>query len=309
MRPEAISLRRERTGSLKLRRLVRIHSQEEGQIIELPFFEGDAVSQGQLLAAMDDRLLRAELAKAEATLGQARLDLGRLETLVRQKVASEETLARAQTNLDVANAEVRLLETRLANTRISAPFAGIISERLIEPGDIAPKHHHLLTLFDPDSLQVEVPVSELLLPLLAVGDPVTIRIDALGEQEYAGRILRIHPNLDPLTRQAPVEVVFAQAPAQAQGGQLARVGFTTPPRERLLLPITALQRDREGEFLYRLVDGKAVKTQVRSGVRIDEQVAINQGLQAGDRVIVRGFLGLGDGKAVRALEPGDGAGP
>jgi RND family efflux transporter MFP subunit len=303
--PEAVSLRRERTGSLKIRRQVRIHSQEEGRITELPLFEGDPVRQGQLLAALDDRLLRAELAKSEATLRQAVQDAGRIEKLVTQRVASDDTLMKARTLVEVAAAERQLLHTRLAHTRIEAPFDGIISQRLIEPGDIAARHHHLLTLIDPESLIAEVQVSELLLPYLSQGDAVEIRIDALAGQTHSGHILRIHPQVDALSRQAPVEASFDQIPPLARAGQLVRVVFTTPAIERLMIPFSALQRDHQGEFVYCLDQGKARKTRVISAARIGERVAIRQGLEPDSLIITRGFMGLNDGKTVEPVGPAD----
>jgi len=297
--PQQVAIQRERTGTLKIRRLVRIHSQEEGQITRLPHFEGDQVKQGQLLASLEDGLLQAQFNKAEANLRQARRDLERLERLANKKLTSDDELARARTMLEVAEAELRLLQTRISYTRITAPFSGIISERMIEAGDVAKKHHHLLTLIDPQSLIAEAAISEILLPHLRLNDRVSIRIDALGKTTYQGKILRIHPQLDPLTRQGKVEVTFDRIPANAKSGQLARLTFTTPARERLLIPFNALQRDHQGEYLYLLEQGNASFTRVSSGVRIGEKVEIIEGIRGGDVLITRGFMGLTDGKAVK----------
>mgnify|MGYP002725615801 CR=1 FL=1 len=306
---ESIAIRRERTGTLKIRRLVRIHSQEEGQITQLPYYEGDRVKQGMLLAALEDQLLQAELNKATANLRQAGQDLERLNRLTAKQLTSDEEVARAQTALEVAEAEQRLLEARLGYTRITAPFSGIISERLIEPGDVATKHHHLLTLINPDSLIAEAAVSDLLLPHLKADAPVTMQIDALGDQLFPGKILRIHPQLDPVSRQGRVEVAFDEIPPQARSGQLARLSFTIPARDRLMTPFNALQRDREGEFLFLLRKGKARLIRVKSGVRIGEQVEIVQGIKDGDILVTRGFMGLTDGKPVTATGNDHGARP
>jgi membrane fusion protein (multidrug efflux system) len=296
---KAIGFSREQAGSLRIRRQVRIFSQEEGRIIDLPFYEGDPVEQSQWVAALDDAILQAELAKAAASLGQAQLDLQRLEKLAAQKLTAEDTLARAKTALNVAQAEHSLLATRLTYTRIHAPFAGLISQRLIEPGDIATRNQHLLTIIDPYSLIAEVNVSELLLPLLQVGDPVEIRIDALGEQRFPGHIQRIHPEVNPVSRQAIIEARFDSIPALARGGQLARVIFSTPERERLMVPFTSVQRDTKGEYLYLSREGKAHKSRITTGLRIGDEVSIEQGLQPGDDVIVRGFMNLHEGKGVQ----------
>ncbi|KAA6184349.1 efflux RND transporter periplasmic adaptor subunit [Thiohalocapsa marina] len=301
-----VSAQHERPGTLRLRRLVRLYSQEEGRITALDVFEGDAVRQGQVLARIEDDLLRAELDKARATRAQEALDVERLADLTRRKAASEDELAQARTALAVAEAEVRLLQTRLDYTRVEAPFAGVITERLVEPGDFVTKKTHLLTLADPASLIAEVYVSELVLPQVALGDPVRLRIDALGGQPLAGTILRIHPTLSETSRQAPVEVRFERIPDGARAGQFIRAELTTAAVPRLLVPFRALRQDRDGQFVWIIGDdGTAVKRPVQSGLRIADDIEILTGLAPAEQVITRGFLGLTQGKAVTRAEPSE----
>jgi RND family efflux transporter MFP subunit len=297
-----VSVRHERPGTLRLRRLVHIYSQEEGRITALDVFEGDSVKQAQPLVRLEDNLLRAELDKARATRAQKALDLERLEGLVKRRAASDGELAQARTALAVAEAEQRLLQTRLDYTRIAAPFSGVITERLVEPGDFVSKNTLLLTLADPDSLLAEVYVSELVLPQIAVGDAVRVRIDALGGKHFTGRILRIHPTLSETSRQGKVEVRLQQIPAGARAGQFIRAELNTAPVPRLLVPFRALRQDRDGQFLWIIdAEDKAAKRQVESGLRIANDIEILTGLEPGERVITRGFLGLAEGKAVRAV--------
>jgi RND family efflux transporter MFP subunit len=293
----------ERLGSLRLRRLVRIHSQEEGRVTRLDPFEGDLVEAGQELVTLDRTLLQAELDKARATREHKRLDLARLEGLVKRNAVSEDEIAQARTALTVAQAEERLLETRIAYTRIHAAFAGVITERLVEPGDFVAKNRHLLTLADPDSLVAEVSVSELILPLVRVGDPATVRIDALGDARFPARVLRIHPTLAQASRQAIVELALDPIPAGARAGQFVRATLDTAAVQRLLVPFPALRRDRAGEFVWLVdADGKASRRAVRSGLRFADRVEVLEGLMPGERVISRGFLVLAEGKAVKVVD-------
>lgn len=299
----SVAVPHERPGSLRLRRLVRLHSQEEGRITELEVFEGDAVEQGQTLIRLEDDLLRAELDAARATAAQERLDLKRLEGLAGRGGASEDEIAQARTAVAVADAQARVLETRLAFTEISAPFAGLVTARLAEPGDFVTKNTHLLSIADPASLIAEVLVSELVLPQLAVGDPVQIRIDALGGLNVPGRILRIHPTLSETGRQAKVEIAFDQIPVGARDGQFVRARFDSRGIPRLMVPFRALRQDRTGPFVWVIDDaGKAERQTVETGVRIADQVEIVAGLEPGTEIITRGFLGLAAGEAVREVQ-------
>jgi membrane fusion protein (multidrug efflux system) len=324
---------RVRTGTLRARREINIYAQEEGRVTALPYYEGDNVRKGQVLARLDDALLRSQLARAEATRHKAEQDLKRIRDLHKKKLTTDEELSRAETDLEVARADVELLKTRIGYTVIKAPIDGVISSRLTEPGNVVEKHDQLLTLSDPSSLVTEVSVSELLIPQMTIDDPVKVTIDALGQDVHNGRITRIHPNLDPLTRRGVVEMELKPVPEGAQPGQLCRVEFTTRVAQRLVVPFRAIRRDEQGEYVFVLqkavVDKSATKkaanetdskkdqqpgkkadsetivarAPVRSGLRIGEQVEILQGLQENQQVVVRGFLGLSEGKPVKIVSP------
>ncbi len=289
-----------RTGSLRARTEVQLFNQEEGALTELPFYEGAIVKKGDVLVRIDDKLLRAELDKAHATRRQAEQDLTRLKKLRGKRLVAEDELARARTALDVAKADERLLQTRFSYTRMHAPIDGLISQRLAEPGLVVKRHSHLLTIIDTSTLITEVAVSELLLPNLSNGDDVEVTIDALPKQSFMGKILRIHPSLNTATRSGIVEIVLEPAPQGAVPGQLCRVKLQSPPQARLLIPFSALRRDQEGEFVFVVnAKNKAIRTAVQSGLRIQQKIEIIDGLQDGQQIVVKGFLGLKHGKSVR----------
>jgi len=288
-----------RTGTVELLKQVKIFNQEEGRITQLKYYPDDNFNKGDVLIRIDGSLLEAQLDKAIATRKQAELDLKRSSSLVKKRLAAAEEKARIATALRVANAEEQLLRTRLAYTKITAPFAGTVSERLIEPGDIAPRHTHLLTIIDKASLLTRVNVSELILPLLKQGSPATISIDALGKQIYKGRVQRIYPTINPNTRLGTVEVSFDNIPENARAGSLCRVTLTTPEHDYLVIPFTALRRDDDGEYVF-VIDknNKASKIYVQTGLRHQNLITVIAGLSDKQSVVTRGFLGLKQGQQV-----------
>ena len=293
-------------GTLEAVRRVDIVTQEEGTLVHLPWFEGDAVTEGEVLLRLDDAVIRAELDKARATRRQAELDLERLQGLVPRRLASEDELARARTALALARAEEALLQTRLARTVVRAPFAGVITRRLREPGDALPRHTHVLSMADPRRLRVRVAVSELLLPHLAAGQAVAVTIDALGGAVHPARIERVHPTVDPLTHKGLVDAVLEPVPAGARPGQLCRVTLRGAARPRLVVPFAAVRHDARGAYVYRIEDGVARKRPVRTGQVLATWMEILKGLADGDEVVTQGFLGLEDGRPVqRAATPAD----
>ena len=290
-----------RTGTLAASRVTRLFNQEEGRIDRVYVSEGDNVARGQLLVKLDDRRLRAELAKAVANRNRAAANIQRVRKLAEANITSREKLLETETLQEVALAEERLLGIRLADTEIPAPFTGVITERYAEEGDVAPLHTHLLTLLDRNSLYTEVRVSELLLPALSVKDKAEVAIDALGGKVFPGEISRIHPTIDSHTRQGIVEVRLTNIPDMAAAGQLSRVTLKTPRILRTVIPFASLRRDAEGPHVYIVEGGKALRKEVHSGLRLEESVEILDGLEVGQNVVTRGFLGLSDGKTVEVV--------
>jgi len=300
---DSLSVVRTRTGTLRALREVKIHTQEEGRITALPVYEGDRVKTGDVVVRLDDALIRAQLARAAATRKEAEQNLDRLKELRGKKLVSEDEYARARTQLEVSEADERLLKTRLGYTAITSPLDGVVSERLSEPGNVAERYQHLLTISDPSSLVTELPVSELILPDLALGDVARVRIDALGDRVYEGRIIRIYPTLDPLTRRGTIEVEITPVPAGAAPGQLCRVELSTRAARRRVIPFSALRRDERSEYVY-VVDGESrvQRVDVTSGLRLGEKVEVLKGLEDGQQVVTRGFLNLKPGMPVRRVE-------
>lgn len=291
-----------RTGTLRARRSVKLYSQEEGRIEALPYYEGDTVAAGEVVARLDDRLLAAESRKAEALHQEAVQNLQRIRRLAERKLIPADEQLRAETAAQVAAAEASLLKTRLGYATLSAPFAGVITERMAEPGDAVPRFAHVLTLVDPQSLIVDVGVSEMLLPALSTGTHLELSIDALGSTRFAGKIARIYPTVAADTRQGKIEIELTPVPNGAQAGQLARVYLAGEARARLTVPLNAMRQDPSGEFVF-VIDAEqtAHRRSVHSGVALGEHIEILDGLQDGERIVTRGFIELTDGAPVQII--------
>lgn len=293
-----ISLQTTLPASLEAIRTVHIFNQEQGLLKSLPHYEGDAVQQGELLASLDNALIKSDLNKAQATLKQAQLDLKRLKNLVPRKLASEDQIAKAKTAVNIAEAEVDHQQTRLTHTQIVSPFNGIISTRLVEPGDVIPLYSHMLTLIDTSSLKARVYISELLLPLIKQDDPVMIKIDALGDQAFDGRVVRIYPTIDADTRRGVVEINLSPVPEGALPGQLSRITLSTDTRPRLMIPFDTVRHDNQGTYVFRVENNIARRVNIHTGIQQNEDIEILDGLNENDIIVSKGFFGLEHDKEV-----------
>ena len=291
-----------RTGTLRASYEVKIFNQEEGKIVSLPFYESDRVKKGQIIAKLDDSLLRAQLKRIQANRRKAESDLSRIKSLRKEAFLSEEELIKVETELAVAKADEAVLQTRLDYANIKAPFSGVITQRLSEIGNVAERFTHLLTLSDPSSLITQVSISEMLLNHIKPGDETHVQIDALGKQRYTGKVKRVHPTINPATRRGTIEIELKPVPAGARPGQLCRIEIQTQAASRLLIPLVALRRNPDGEFVFIIDENNQAKLlPVTSGVHIDEQVEILTGLEAGQQIVTKGFLNLKSGKKVKSV--------
>ncbi|MCW9012435.1 MAG: efflux RND transporter periplasmic adaptor subunit [Gammaproteobacteria bacterium] len=298
-RIKPVSISKTLPGTLETVRSIKIFNQEEGLLIRLPHYEGDIVKKGDLLAKLDDALIKADFNKARASLKQYQLDLKRLKDLVPRKLASDDEVAKAQTAVDIAQAELNQNQARFTRTQIYAPLNGTISERLAEPGDVIPIHSHLLTLIDTSSLKARVHVSELLLPLIQLGDEVAIKIDALAEasdsennKPYRGRITRLHPTIDTITRSGTIEIKLDPVPPGALPGQLCRITLKTQNRNRLMIPFDAVRHNIQGAYVYVVENNRAVQQAIHTGLENRNEIEVLEGLKENDIVVVKGFFGL-----------------
>jgi RND family efflux transporter MFP subunit len=292
------------TGDVKARRSVRIFTQEAGKIITLPYYEGDSVKTGSVLLQLDDALLKAQLNKMQATYHQVQVNSKRVHLLTAKKMIAEEEALRAETEEEIAKADVELLTTRLSYTQITVPFHGIVTARLVELGDIVTANAHIYTVIDPNSLFIEVSLPEYAATQLKLQDKATIRIDALGTSTWQGKISRLHPTIDLNTRLSKVEITLNSPPNGLKIGQFARITLDTLLQPKLAIPYAGLRRDREGEFVFLITPDKRTKRQaVRSGLRLADLVEITDGLTEGQLIVTRGFLGLQPDKIVQIAHP------
>lgn len=301
--PEDVKLDRMRTGTLRATTRYRVFAQEEGQLAALPWYPGDSVNQGDLLMALDDSLLNSQIARSRAELNRAERDLDRVRSLSQRNLTSVEELQKRETELEIARAELAILNTRLSFTRIEAPFSGVITERLSEPGNFASKNTHLLSLIDPQSLVVDLHLSEQVITHLHLEDRVDIQLDALGSEMFKGKVSRIYPEIDPLTRRGQVEISLDPVPVGALPGQLARVSLTANIQQRIMIPFSAL-RIEQGQYVYVMNDEKRIqKRQVVTGLRVADRIEILEGLAPNEAVVIRGFMGLTEGRQVTPVMP------
>src|SRR5690606_41857025 len=220
------------SGVVEPIRVIAVNSQLAGALLSVEVQEGGAVAENAVLARIDDRELRAQLASAEAAYQVASATYERSQRLWERQVITAAEYERDRAAFAAAEAQVQQLRTRAGYATIRAPVTGIVTEKLVEAGDIVGNQTRLFTIADVSTMVVRVQVSELDVVLVRPGDAVDVQLDAFPGRMLAGRVRHVLPEADPASRLVPVEVAITGADAQlARPGFLARLTFALGARE------------------------------------------------------------------------------
>lgn len=305
------------TGTVEAGQKINITPETGGKVARILVEEGQRVAKDQLLAELDTSAIELQLKQTEAALAVAQANFAntaknkeRMVRLLAEKAVSDtqyeqvklaDDAARAQ--VDQAQAAVNLARHGLNVSRMQAPFAGLVASKNSQVGDVVNPmmggfgaSGSVLTLVDDSRVKVVVEVSPGDIGRMVRGKPALIRV-ANGETvEAAGTVSVVNSTADAMSKKFRVEVIAANPGLRLRPGTFGTVLFEIRVRENVLaVPLRAVVDDK---YVFIAVGGKAVRREVKLGLRTTETVEVLSGLAEGDRVIVEGNFGLTDGAAV-----------
>ena len=310
-------------GSIAARREMPVGSVGEGgQVVSVLVDAGDWVRKGQALAVIDRSVqqqqaaslaAQVEVAAADSRIAQANLD--RALRLVERGFISKADVDRLTATRDAASARVQVARAQLGETRarnarltIAAPEAGLVLARAVEPGQVVTGGSAVLfRIAKGGEMEMAVRLSEDDLAKLSVGVPA--QVTPVGaDRAYAGQVWQVSPVVDQADRQGIARIALNYAPALRPGGfATARINAANVVAPRL--PESAILSDDKGSFVYIINNESRVERRaVRTGVVTADGIAVSQGLNGTEQVVLRagGFLNVGDKVKVRR-EPAAGA--
>ncbi len=301
------------SGTVEPLRSVRLAARTSGIISQLEVEEGDRVRQGQQVAVIDVREQRAELRRVRAALTEETSNLERLEALAMRGQIDTASVERAASQLERTRAEVELWETRVAYGELRATLDGIVTERLVEPGEAVSQYQSLLTIADTTTLVVRFGFSELDVASLTPGMDIPVRIDALrGHPPLPGRVRRIMPATEGPSRLVTVEVEL-EPPDDVvlRLGFLARAEVVVERRQGVLaVPLGSIGLGTQGSHVMVVDDDQRLRRRpVVTGPSRGTWREIIEGLAPGEVIVNANPADLGEGQVVRVvgwLEGADG---
>ena len=287
-------------GSLRSDETIVVRPEVAGRVASIAFKEGERLAAGSVLISLDDSVQRAELARAEANLALSKSKHDRALELRDKGFISGQAIDEAENNLRVASAELQLARARLAKTRISAPFDGIIGLRQVSAGDYVKEGQDLVNLEKTDPLKMDFRVPEVHHADVREGQSLQITLDALPDQSFEGRVYAINPLLDASGRALVIRARVPNSRSHLRPGMFARVRLLTAEVvDSLVVPEESIFTVGEDRFVYRIVEGRAERRKVETGMRAGGKVEIASGLSATDRVVTAGHIKLREGAPVR----------
>ncbi|RKX71294.1 hypothetical protein DRP53_02040 [candidate division WOR-3 bacterium] len=289
------------SGSLRAKRQVEISSQIIGQVKRIYVREGQLVHKGDLLLKLDDISYRAEFKEAQAQLEDARRNFNRKKQLHERRLIPDEELEKAKLALRVAESRFELARDRLARTEIRSPITGRVLSVDVETGEtvlVGTMNNPgtvLFTIADLSQMIAEIEVGETEIPKVKVGQRAIVRVDALPDTSFPGRVVKVGympiKTMTTLERTTDFEVeIEIENPGLLRPGMSAEAEIMTRTRDHVLtIPIQAIAKRRKGMetittvFLYQ--DGRAIKRRIKTGLGGDQEVEVIEGLKDGDEII------------------------
>lgn len=273
-----------------------ISAKISGNIITLPVDLGSRVKQGELLVELNPGEISAQVQQAKAQLEQAKRNLLREENLLSKQAGTPEAVKSLQDSVRIAEAGYRETLTMLDFARITAPFAGIVTRKFANTGDLATPGKPLLILEEGSNLQVLTDIPEAMIGRVKKGDRLQVSIPSAG-LVTEGTVAEVSPTADPSSRTAPVKLRLS-ADERLRSGQFARVGLALAKAETLTVPAAAVVPYGQMDRIFVVQDGKAKLRLVRLGAKADREVEILSGLVENEPVVVSGNETLLDGQPV-----------
>jgi RND family efflux transporter MFP subunit len=306
------------TGTIQPLSQTEIRSQQAGEIQEVLVREGEPVEKGQILTRLDATDLEAKLRDklgaldvGKAQLALARKNLRANESLLERNFISQNAFDSIQNSFHIGEATLVSLQAQveqarkaLAHTVIRSPIAGVIAERIAQPGLAVAVNTKLFTVQDLSLMDIEALVPARDIPAIQVGQEARLLIEGFGERVFIGKVDRINPSTEQGSRSIMVHLLIDNTDGQLKGGMFAQgtLGVSSVV-SAIVVPQAAVREQGGHASVFRIEAGALAEQPVETGMRdaATDTIEIRSGLSSGARVVVGNLANLHTGQPVRVV--------
>ncbi|MEQ3665416.1 efflux RND transporter periplasmic adaptor subunit [Olleya sp.] len=287
------------SGTIEADNVVSLGFSVPGRISRVYVQEGQKVKKGQLLAAIDVTTYKNAFDIANAGLEQANDNFKRLNGLFQKGSLPERDFIAVKVGVAQANANKNLAAKNLSDTKLYAPFSGMITAKLTEIGATAAPGIPAFTVMKTDKVYAKASITESEISKLKIGTDAKVEIASMGET-FNGKVAIVNPSADALTRTFNVKVRLDNAENKLLPGMISNIKIETGNEVSVItVPTDAIVRDANDLiYVYVVKENKAIKKRVSLGNFKGNEVIVTDGLQLNDKVIIAGQRNLKDGQTV-----------
>jgi RND family efflux transporter MFP subunit len=296
-------------GTAEAARSVTLYPQVTGIVAEVLFSAGEEIEAGAVLVRLEDDEQQVALDRARVTAEQARAALERAQSLAKTKTITLTALSDAETAAQLAEIEIRSADVELKRRAITAPFTGVAGLTDISLGDLVTTSTPITTLDDLATLQVDFEVPERWAGQIRLGHPIAAFAQGMPGSEFRGEITGIDTRIDAETRTLRLKAELVNKGQALKTGMAIAVAMQFESDKQLAVPTLAIQWDRRGSFVWKILDGVAHRVPVAIVKRQSGIVILKGELSEGDQVVVEGIHRLREGVGVAVVGAERGADP
>lgn len=303
------------TGVVEAKESVSVVPKLGGKVERVAVSVGDRVSKGQLLVQLEQREVLAQLKQAEAGLAltqagktsamarfeDAKTTLARMEKLFEEGAISMQQLEQAKLQYELSdpetvNAQINqaqagldMIRTQIENTVITAPISGVVTAVNVSAGEMAGPSMPIAMVMNLDEVEISIGVVEQYINNLTMGQEVNVKVAAVSTEPFIGVIKTIAPAANQSTRTFPVTISIGNQNNEIKVGMFAEVGLATRTKEGVIVvPMVAIVDQGSRQVVYVVENEEAIAKKVELGINDGQNIEILGGIEAGDRIIIKG---------------------
>jgi RND family efflux transporter MFP subunit len=279
-----------------------VGSDASGKVIRINVEEGDKVSQGQVLAKVDDELLQLQLQNAEVSIEGQKNDDNRYSVLEKENAVAGVQVEKTKLGLKAAEIQRKQIQKQLKSTNLTAPFSGVITKKMIDLGSVIGPGSPLVEITDISSLKLTVSVPERDILKFKLGQSVPVKADIYGNRVFDGKVTNISVQAD-RSHNFKVQITVKNPKQEIMAGMYGNVSLNNSlSTTALAVPRKALVGSSKNPQVYVIRNGKAVLTPFNAGTSDGEFIEVISGLTKTDRIILKGQVNIENNSNVKTTK-------
>lgn len=290
------------SGQVEADQNIIVSPEANGKIVSILAKEGDQVKKGQVLARLNTEAIERSIAELKINLDLASTTFKRQANLWEQNIGSEMEYLKAKSDKESLEQKLEGLQAQLDLAVVKAPINGVVDEIIQKQGEMAGPSAPFARLVNLDQIYITADVSETYLQKVHAGEAVGIEFPVI-DKTIEGEIFRTSSVIDPGSRTFRVRVNLSNGTNEIKPNMLAILKIKTfSADDAIVVPSILVKKDFTGEFLFKAIqeNGKwvAKKQYIQSGIKDNNSTVVVKGLQAGDKLITKGYAQVVDGSFI-----------